>query len=71
MICVTALYGLVPLRALGQNWSLIFTSFLPALLIMILLSNAAEDRLDGIRLRAVPRSSRPAPCGLGLRIICG
>jgi membrane protease YdiL (CAAX protease family) len=43
LICVTALYGLAPLRALAQNWLLIFTSFLPALLIMILLSNVAEE----------------------------
>jgi len=43
LICVTALYGRAPLRALGQNWSLIFTSFLPALLIMILLNNVAEE----------------------------
>jgi uncharacterized protein len=43
LICVTALYGLTPLRTLGQNWSLIFTSFLPALAIMILLNNVAEE----------------------------
>ena len=43
LICVAALYGRAPLRALGQNWSLIFTSFLPALLIMILLNNVAEE----------------------------
>jgi uncharacterized protein len=43
LICVTTLYGLAPLRALAQNWLLIFTSFLPALLIMILLSNVAEE----------------------------
>lgn len=43
LICVTALYGLAPLRALGQNWSLIFTAFLPALAIMILLNNVAEE----------------------------
>jgi uncharacterized protein len=43
LISITALYGLAPLRALGQNWSLIFTSFLPVLLIMILLNNVAEE----------------------------
>jgi len=43
LICVTALYGLTPLRTLGQNWSLIFTLFLPALAIMILLNNVAEE----------------------------
>jgi hypothetical protein len=43
LLAVTALYGLAPLRALAQNWSLIFTLFLPALVIMILLNNVAEE----------------------------
>jgi uncharacterized protein len=43
LLAVTALYGLAPLRALAQNWSLIFTLFLPALAIMILLNNVAEE----------------------------
>jgi uncharacterized protein len=43
ILAVTALYGLAPLRALGQNWSLISTLFLPALVIMILLNNVAEE----------------------------
>jgi membrane protease YdiL (CAAX protease family) len=43
LICMTALYGLAPLRAMGHNWSLIFTAFLPALAIMILLNNVAEE----------------------------
>jgi uncharacterized protein len=43
LICVAALYGCAPLRGLGENWLLIFTSFLPALLIMILLNNVAEE----------------------------
>jgi uncharacterized protein len=33
----------VPLRALAQNWLLPFTAFLPALAIMILLNNVAEE----------------------------
>jgi CAAX protease family protein len=43
LLAVTALYGLAPLRALGQNWPLIFTTFLPALAIMIILNNVAEE----------------------------
>ena len=43
LIAVTILYGFAPLRALGQNWLLLFTGFLPALLIMIVLNNVAEE----------------------------
>src|SRR5215212_982527 len=43
LIAVTILYGFAPLRALGQNWLLLFTAFLPALVIMILLNNLAEE----------------------------
>jgi uncharacterized protein len=43
LLAVTALYGLAPLQALAQNWSLIFTLFLPALVIMIPLINVAEE----------------------------
>jgi uncharacterized protein len=43
LIAVTILYGLAPLRALAQNWLLLFTAFLPALAIMILLNNVAEE----------------------------
>ena len=42
LIAVTILYGFVPLRALGQNWLQLFSGFLPALAIMILLNNVAE-----------------------------
>jgi len=31
LIAVTIMYGLAPLRALAQNWLLLFTVFLPAL----------------------------------------
>ena len=62
LICVAALYGRAPLRALGQNWSLIFTSFLSRLADHDLAQQCRRgDRLGGIRVRAVPRSSRPAP----------
>jgi uncharacterized protein len=43
LIAITILYGLAPLRALGQNWLQLFTAFLPALAIMILLNNVAEE----------------------------
>jgi uncharacterized protein len=43
LIAVTILYGLAPLRALAQNWLLLVTAFLPALAIMILLNNVAEE----------------------------
>jgi uncharacterized protein len=43
LIAVTILYGFAPLRALAQSWLLLFTGFLPALLIMILLNNVAEE----------------------------
>ena len=36
LLAVTALHGLAPLRALAQNWSLIFTLFLQTLVITIL-----------------------------------
>jgi uncharacterized protein len=43
LIAITFLYGLASLRALAQNWLLLFTAFLPALGIMILLNNVAEE----------------------------
>jgi membrane protease YdiL (CAAX protease family) len=43
LIAVTILYGFAPLHALAQNWLLLFTAFLPALAIMILLNNVAEE----------------------------
>jgi uncharacterized protein len=43
LIAVTILYGFAPLRALAQNWLLLFTAFLPALATMILLNNVAEE----------------------------
>jgi uncharacterized protein len=43
LIAVTILYGLAPLRALAQNWLQLLTAFLPALAIMILLNNVAEE----------------------------
>ena len=43
LIAVAILYGFAPLRTLADNWLLIFTGFLPALLIMILLNNVAEE----------------------------
>ena len=40
---ITILYGLALPRALAQNWLLLFTAFLPALAIMIVLNNVAEE----------------------------
>jgi uncharacterized protein len=43
LIAISILYGFAPLRALAQNWLLLFTAFLPALVIMIFLNNVAEE----------------------------
>src|SRR5215212_8269006 len=43
LIAITIPYGFAPLRALAQNWLLLFTVFLPALAIMIVLNNVAEE----------------------------
>jgi uncharacterized protein len=43
LVFVTIIYGLAPLHALGQNWRLLFTSFLPALAVMVVLNNLAEE----------------------------
>jgi len=43
LTAITILYGLPPLRALAQNWLLLFAMFLPALAIMIVLNNVAEE----------------------------
>jgi membrane protease YdiL (CAAX protease family) len=40
---VTALHGLAPLHRLVQNWPLQLTSFLPTLLIMLVLYNLVEE----------------------------
>jgi hypothetical protein len=62
LIAVTILCGFAPLRALAQNWLLLFTAFLPAVVIMIVLNNVAEAiGWDWIRLRPIPRSSWSAP----------
>jgi membrane protease YdiL (CAAX protease family) len=43
LIAVKILYGFAPPRALAQNWLQLFTAFLPALAIMIVLNNVAEE----------------------------
>jgi len=40
---VAALYGLTPLRALGENWPLLLTSFLPTLIVMVVFNSVAEE----------------------------
>jgi membrane protease YdiL (CAAX protease family) len=43
LLLAPALWGTAPLAALGENWPLLFTSFLPTLLFMIILNNVAEE----------------------------
>ena len=43
LLVAIALYGLAPLRALAENWPLLFTSFLPSLVVMIVFYNVAEE----------------------------
>ncbi|MFL5514004.1 MAG: CPBP family intramembrane glutamic endopeptidase [Gemmatimonadales bacterium] len=43
LIAVTIPYGFAPLRALAENRLPLFTAFLPALAIMIVLNNVAEE----------------------------
>jgi membrane protease YdiL (CAAX protease family) len=43
LIAAAILYSFAPLHALAQNWLLLFTAFLPASAIMILLNNVAEE----------------------------
>jgi len=43
LIAITFVYGLAPLRVVAQNWLLLFTAFVPALAIMIVLNNVAEE----------------------------
>lgn len=40
---VTILYGLQPLRTLVENWPQLFSSFLPTLLLMVVLYNLTEE----------------------------
>ena len=59
LICMTALYCRAPLRAMGHNWSLIFTAFLPASAIMILLNNVAEESAGLVLYSHVSKIVRP------------
>ena len=43
LLTATALYGRATLRTLGQNWLLTLTSFLPALVVMIVFNSVAEE----------------------------
>lgn len=40
---VGVLYGAVPLRSLAQHWPLLLTSFLPALVVMVVFNSLAEE----------------------------
>jgi hypothetical protein len=64
LVALTVLYGLAPLRAPGQNWLLIFTSFLPALVIVVVLNNVAEEiGWTGFTFCPASRSSRSVSRG--------
>jgi membrane protease YdiL (CAAX protease family) len=43
LVSAAALYGTPPLRALGENWPLLFTSYLPALALATVLYNMTEE----------------------------
>ena len=62
LIAVTILYGFAPLRALGQNWLLLFTAIPAGIGDHDLAEQCRRgDRMDRIRLRPIPRSSWSAP----------
>jgi hypothetical protein len=64
LVALTVLYGLAPLRAPNQNWLLIFTSFLPALVIVVVLNNVAEEiGWTGFTFCPASRSSRSVSRG--------
>lgn len=42
---VAALYGVAPLRALGENWPLLLSSYLPTLGLMIVVYNVGPGVL--------------------------
>jgi membrane protease YdiL (CAAX protease family) len=43
LLLAPALYGTDPLMALAENWPLLFTSFLPTLVFMVVLNSVAEE----------------------------
>ena len=43
LVTATVLYGSSPLRALSENWPLLFTSYLPTLALMVVLYNVTEE----------------------------
>jgi uncharacterized protein len=43
LLLAPALYGADPLVALAENWPLLFTSFLPTLVFMVVFNNVAEE----------------------------
>lgn len=43
LVTATVLYGSSPLRALSENWPLLFTSYLPTLTLMVVLYNMTEE----------------------------
>ena len=43
LVLAPALWGTAPLGALAENWPLLFTSFLPTVVFMVVLNNVAEE----------------------------
>lgn len=43
LVIAVALYGCPPLRAVSENWPLLFTSYLPTLTLMVMLYNMTEE----------------------------
>lgn len=43
LVSAVALYGVAPLRALGENWPLLLSSYLPTLALMIVVYNVTEE----------------------------
>lgn len=43
LVSASAFYGISPVLALGENWPLLFSSYLPTLALMIVLYNVTEE----------------------------
>jgi len=43
VLCASVIFGLAPLKALGEKWELLFTVVLPQLVLLIVFYNVAEE----------------------------
>lgn len=43
LVSAVTLYGIAPLRALSENWPLLFSSYLPTLALMVVVYNMTEE----------------------------